>query len=170
MCCFFYITWYVQMFGILYMASYLVPCNGCFKTTARLGFLQESCLLVGAQHASMHNQQWHVPPYIRHQCLLTSEHCCVLRVGGITRALQGVKSVIALGRLGALLPAAERAGVERVVLLSTSGATLLLITQGLLLAQKVVCVYDCLHVLLSWLFLQHSPRAQATKVRPRCLH
>lgn len=41
--------------------------------------------------------------------------------GGLARALQGVKSVVALGRLGALLPAAQRAGVERVVLLSTAG-------------------------------------------------
>jgi hypothetical protein len=36
--------------------------------------------------------------------------------------LQGVKSVIALVRLGAMLPAAQRARVEHVVLLSTAGA------------------------------------------------
>lgn len=47
--------------------------------------------------------------------------CVALRAGGLARAMQGVKSVIALGRLGALLPAAQRAGVERVVLLSTAG-------------------------------------------------
>lgn len=47
--------------------------------------------------------------------------CPFVFAGGLTRALQGVKSVIALGRLGALLPAAQRAGVERVVLLSTAG-------------------------------------------------
>lgn len=45
-------------------------------------------------------------------------HTCA---GGLSRALKGVKSVVALGRLGALLPAAQRAGVERVVLLSTAG-------------------------------------------------
>jgi hypothetical protein len=44
--------------------------------------------------------------------------CCA---GGLARALQGVKSVIALGKLGSLLPAAQCAGVERVVLLSTAG-------------------------------------------------
>lgn len=44
--------------------------------------------------------------------------CCT---GGLARVLQGVKSVIALGKLGSLLPAAQRAGVERVVLLSTAG-------------------------------------------------
>lgn len=47
--------------------------------------------------------------------------CTAAAAGGLARALQGVKSVIALGRLGALLPAAQRAGVERVVLLSTAG-------------------------------------------------
>ncbi|KAF8070859.1 hypothetical protein HT031_000940 [Scenedesmus sp. PABB004] len=40
---------------------------------------------------------------------------------GAARALRGVRAVVALGRLGALLPAAEAAGVERVVLLSTAG-------------------------------------------------
>jgi len=50
-----------------------------------------------------------------------SSYWCLVAAGGVSRALQGVKSVIALGRLGALLPAAERAGVERIVLLSTAG-------------------------------------------------
>lgn len=52
------------------------------------------------------------------RCCGTHKH---KHTGGLARALQGVKTVIALGRLGALLPAAERAGVERVVLLSTAG-------------------------------------------------
>ena len=53
--------------------------------------------------------------------LLIVYGCPFVFAGGLARALQGVKSVIALGRLGALLPAAQRAGVERVVLLSTAG-------------------------------------------------
>lgn len=58
-------------------------------------------------------------------CNSSSNGChgavCCCYAGGLARALQGVKSVIALGRLGALLPAAQRAQVERVVLLSTAG-------------------------------------------------
>jgi hypothetical protein len=41
--------------------------------------------------------------------------------GGLAAALRGVKVVVALGRLGGLLPAAKAAGVEAVVLLSTAG-------------------------------------------------
>ncbi|GBF97835.1 DNA excision repair protein [Raphidocelis subcapitata] len=41
--------------------------------------------------------------------------------GGLARALRGVRCVVALGRLGKLLPAAKEAGVEHIVLLSTAG-------------------------------------------------
>jgi hypothetical protein len=41
--------------------------------------------------------------------------------GGLARALRNVRCVIALGRLGKLLPAAQQAGVEHIVLLSTAG-------------------------------------------------
>jgi hypothetical protein len=41
--------------------------------------------------------------------------------GGLARALRNVRSVIVLGKLGALPQAAEKAGVERLVLLSTAG-------------------------------------------------
>lgn len=41
--------------------------------------------------------------------------------GGLARALRGVRVVVALGRLGKLLPAAKEAGVEHVLLLSTAG-------------------------------------------------
>jgi hypothetical protein len=41
--------------------------------------------------------------------------------GGLTRALRNVRSVIVLGKLGALPQAAQKAGVERLVLLSTAG-------------------------------------------------
>eukprot|EP00775_Hariotina_reticulata_P005562 gene5562-5799_t len=40
---------------------------------------------------------------------------------GLSKALKNVWSVIVLGKLGAVLPAAEAAGVKRVVLLSTAG-------------------------------------------------
>lgn len=42
--------------------------------------------------------------------------------GGLARALRNVRSVIVLGKLGALPQAAAKAGVERLVLLSTAGA------------------------------------------------
>uniref|UniRef100_A0A383V5A3 NAD(P)-binding domain-containing protein n=1 Tax=Tetradesmus obliquus TaxID=3088 RepID=A0A383V5A3_TETOB len=41
--------------------------------------------------------------------------------GGLARALRNVRSVIVLGKLGALPQAAAKAGVERLVLLSTAG-------------------------------------------------
>lgn len=53
-----------------------------------------------------------------HLLLCVTTHACA---GGLARAMQGVKSVIVLGKLGSVLPAAERAGVERVVMLSTAG-------------------------------------------------
>jgi hypothetical protein len=40
---------------------------------------------------------------------------------GLSKALRNVWSVVVLGKLGAVLPAAEAAGVKRVVLLSTAG-------------------------------------------------
>eukprot|EP00879_Flechtneria_rotunda_P020623 GHRR01021702.1.p1 GENE.GHRR01021702.1~~GHRR01021702.1.p1 ORF type:complete len:314 (+),score=130.01 GHRR01021702.1:841-1782(+) len=41
--------------------------------------------------------------------------------GGLARALKGVCCVVVLGKLGGLLPAVKKAGVERLVLLSTAG-------------------------------------------------
>lgn len=41
--------------------------------------------------------------------------------GGLARALRNVRSVVVLGKLGALPQAAKQAGVERLVLLSTAG-------------------------------------------------
>jgi hypothetical protein len=43
--------------------------------------------------------------------------------GGLARALRGVRCVVALGRLGKLLPAAKEAGVEHIVLLSSAGGS-----------------------------------------------
>jgi hypothetical protein len=40
----------------------------------------------------------------------------------LQRAMKGVKTLVVLGRLGKLLPAAKAAGVEQVVMLSTAGA------------------------------------------------
>ncbi len=40
---------------------------------------------------------------------------------GLARALKGVRCVVALGQLRGLLPACKKAGVQRVVLLSTAG-------------------------------------------------
>jgi hypothetical protein len=73
-----------------------------------------------------------------------------------------VKSVIVLGRLGALLPAAQKAGVERVVLLSTAGGDVrscgwrkgLLCSEVLGMRQKSASTVpvDSLHV--RWLLLR----------------
>jgi hypothetical protein len=41
--------------------------------------------------------------------------------GGLAHALRNVRSAIVLGKLGALPQAAQKAGVERLVLLSTAG-------------------------------------------------
>ena len=50
--------------------------------------------------------------------------------GGLPRALKNVRTVIALGRLGKLLPAAKQAGVERVVMLSTAGELWVFVSGG----------------------------------------
>lgn len=44
--------------------------------------------------------------------------------GELARAMKNVRCVVALGKLGGLIPAAQKAGVERLVLLSTAGELL----------------------------------------------
>lgn len=41
--------------------------------------------------------------------------------GELTRVLKNVRCVVVLGQLGGMVPAAQKAGVERLVLLSTAG-------------------------------------------------
>eukprot|EP00878_Enallax_costatus_P012929 GHUV01013502.1.p1 GENE.GHUV01013502.1~~GHUV01013502.1.p1 ORF type:complete len:266 (+),score=88.18 GHUV01013502.1:1977-2774(+) len=41
--------------------------------------------------------------------------------GELARALRNVRCVVVLGKLGSILPAAQKAGIQRVVLLSTAG-------------------------------------------------
>ncbi len=55
-------------------------------------------------------------------CALTANNECAR---GLARALKGVRCVVALGQLRALLPACKKAGVQRVLLLSTSRWVLL---------------------------------------------
>jgi len=82
--------------------------------------------------------------------------------GGLPRALRNVKCVVALGRLGKLLPAAKQAGVEHIVLLSTAGARM-----GLVGAGSCVCV-DRLDLLLTdqCLFAQHPARCALCLPQP----